>query len=72
MGEYCKIHKEIDDEDEVGCSLCNALIRHEEALSRWTNKYIEMRILLKGWLDAKDEPRHAPPNLISRTEEVIK
>ncbi len=44
----------------------------EENVVISTELYIEMRTLLKGWLDAEVEPRHAPPNLISRTKEAIK
>lgn len=73
MGEYCKIHKIIEDDDELkGCPLCDSMIRHVAALSRWKEKYTEMRTLLKGWLDAEDEPRRASHNLISRTKEAIK
>lgn len=34
-------------------------------------EYCEMQRLIKGWLDAECEPRHAPPNLISRSEKAI-
>ena len=46
MREYCKLHKDLSDavsDTNIECPLCEALIRCEEALTRWATEHKEMK-----------------------------
>ncbi len=62
--QFC-IHEEMKAKDEQIVTLKAQLADRDEML-------VEMRYLLQGWIDAEDEPRHAPPMLIPRTTAIIK
>lgn len=37
--EYCKLHKDLSDEEGDGCPLCESMVEHENALARWAEIY---------------------------------
>ena len=41
--EYCYLHNDLSEEPGDGCPLCESMVEHEAALSRWATTYKAMK-----------------------------